>query len=90
MKWELVWDSIYADAGEVQKDVLPTVVSAAGLFKSANVRSVLDLGCGTGRHSIFLAESGFDVTAADISEHAVAITKEKVRGKVTGYRGPLL
>jgi ubiquinone/menaquinone biosynthesis C-methylase UbiE len=81
MEWEQVWDRIYANAGEVQKDVLPTVVSAAELFKSAGVRSVLDLGCGTGRHSIFLAESGFEVTAADISEHGVAITKERAREK---------
>ncbi len=81
MKWEYVWDSIYLKAGEVQKDVLPTVVSAAELFKSANVKNVLDLGCGTGRHSIFLANSGFEVTATDISEHGVNITQERALEK---------
>lgn len=81
MNWEYVWDSIYSSAGEVQKDVLPTVAGAAELFKSAGVKSILDLGCGTGRHSIFLAESGFDVTATDISECAVSITQERAIGK---------
>jgi tellurite methyltransferase len=33
---------------------------------------VLDLGCGEGRHAVFLAERGFDVTAVDISEHGIA------------------
>jgi tellurite methyltransferase len=33
---------------------------------------VLDLGCGDGRNALFLAASGFDVTASDISAVAVA------------------
>lgn len=81
MKWEYVWDSIYSKVGEVQADILPTVVSAAELFRAENVRSVLDLGCGTGRHTIFLASSGFDVTATDISEHGVAATRKKALEK---------
>ncbi len=33
--------------------------------------SVLDLGCGLGRHSIAFAKSGFQVTAVDLSEYGV-------------------
>lgn len=33
---------------------------------------VLDLGCGEGRNAIFLAESGFHITAVDISEAGIA------------------
>ena len=33
--------------------------------------SVLDLGCGEGRNSLFLAQRGFDVTAVDISTHGI-------------------
>ena len=34
--------------------------------------SVLDLGSGEGRHALYLAECGFDVTAVDISEAGIA------------------
>jgi SAM-dependent methyltransferase len=32
---------------------------------------VLDVGCGAGSHSLYLQESGFDVTAIDISPNAI-------------------
>lgn len=34
-------------------------------------KKILDLGAGLGRHSIYFAEQGFDVSAIDISEYAV-------------------
>lgn len=40
-------------------------------WKRQGKRSVLDLGCGLGRHSILFAKNGFKVTSADISEYAV-------------------
>jgi DNA-binding transcriptional MerR regulator/ubiquinone/menaquinone biosynthesis C-methylase UbiE len=76
-EWELVWNEIYHKQGEVQKGILPTVVEAVKNFKDCNVKKVLDLGCGMGRHSIYLKEAGFDVTACDISEKAVETTKKK-------------
>ncbi len=76
-EWELVWNEIYKTQGEVQHDVLTTVLTAAELFKREHVKKVLDLGCGTGRHSVFLAQSGFDVTATDISEEGIEVTKQK-------------
>ncbi|HEX8918113.1 MAG TPA: class I SAM-dependent methyltransferase [Chloroflexota bacterium] len=36
-----------------------------GIFAGRRVRTVLDAGCGTGRHAIPLALAGFEVTAAD-------------------------
>lgn len=42
------------------------VVSDITKYRSSG--SVLDLGAGEGRNSLFLAEQGFDVTAQDISE----------------------
>ena len=38
--------------------------------------SVLDLGCGLGRHAVFFAANGFKVTAADLSEEAIRLTRE--------------
>lgn len=37
---------------------------------------VLDLGCGNGRHVIFFAKQGFDVSGVDISDDALTICKE--------------
>ncbi len=41
------------------------------------VRDVLDLGCGIGRHTLFLAECGFNVTALDSSSEAIGILKQQ-------------
>jgi len=38
---------------------------------------VLDLGCGVGRNSNYLAQKGFDVVGMDISETAIKIAKER-------------
>lgn len=77
IKWEQEWDKIYKDQGEVQFGVLPTVRVAIDLFKRNDCRNVMDLGCGTGRHSIYLAQQGFKVYATDISETGLEITKSK-------------
>ncbi len=38
---------------------------------------VLDIGCGEGRHSLFLQEKGFDVTGVDISPLAVRVCRAR-------------
>ena len=39
--------------------------------------NVLDIGCGAGGNSIFLAEKGFNITAIDNDEEAIKAIKEK-------------
>lgn len=41
------------------------------LFKENSVRKILDLGCGTGRHAIYFARKGYEVSGFDWSENAV-------------------
>ena len=38
---------------------------------------ILDVGCGTGRHSVELAKRGFDITGIDLSESQLRLAKEK-------------
>jgi len=62
------WNQYYEQYGPMtpQED-MPRVV---GLFKERGIRKVLDLGCGSGRHLVYLAGQGFEVFGIDIAEKA--------------------
>ena len=67
---EPFWEEEYLNLdkstfGEPSKEVVDIVPF---LKKDAKV---LDVGCGDGRHSAYLAEMGFNVDAFDISENAI-------------------
>ena len=55
----------------------PRVRSAVGDVRG---QSVLDLGCGTGRHAIWLAAAGAVVTGVDFSEGMLDEARRKARG----------
>jgi tellurite methyltransferase len=68
--WEAVYDSREGSAfGEPSN----LVVSLAETLSAG--ATVLDLGCGDGRHALFFASHGFDVTAVDISESGIRKTR---------------
>jgi cyclopropane fatty-acyl-phospholipid synthase-like methyltransferase len=53
------------------------------LVKSGRIKPCrcIDLGCGAGNYSIYLAKNGFDVTGIDISPSAIGIAKENANVK---------
>jgi SAM-dependent methyltransferase len=55
------WDKAFKKEGKIftkpQED-MPRIVK---LFKKNGVKRVLDLGCGSGRHVVYLAKNGFEV-----------------------------
>lgn len=73
-KWEIVdkndkyWNSPAPEVYFLVKD-----------WKDKNYKSMLDVGCGFGRNSIFFAKNGFDVSGFDLSEHSVNLTLEKAK-----------
>jgi len=71
------WECIYRRKGDLGLRVLPLVRRAARLFREKGYRRVLDLACGTGRHSLYLASQGFDVYATDAAGTGIEITQEK-------------
>lgn len=73
------WEEIYKEKGEVYSEVNPKIKKYAEIFKEKGYKKVLDLCCGTGRHSIFLAKEGFSVYATDISEKGVEILKRNAK-----------
>jgi SAM-dependent methyltransferase len=59
------YDALYADKDYgAECDLLEEIFLGA----DRRVRSVLDLGCGTGRHSVELARRGYQVVGVDLSE----------------------
>jgi SAM-dependent methyltransferase len=57
----------------VPSPAAPQPEEAARLL--AGRRSIVDAGCGTGRHSAFLAERGFDVIGIDASEAMIEVAR---------------
>jgi SAM-dependent methyltransferase len=69
------YDSMYADKDYERE--CDFVEDAFGRFAEGQVRSVLDLGAGTGNHALPLARRGYEVTGVDLSAEMVAIAREK-------------
>lgn len=44
-------------------------------------KTILNLGCGTGNHDIFLAQKGYDITGIDCSESNIKKAKLKIENK---------
>lgn len=69
-----IWDSYWIDDADsswwTRPD--PKVMEFISTQCSIQRPSVLDLGCGRGRHAIAFAQAGFSVSATDISEIAVS------------------
>ncbi len=42
-------------------------------------RSLLDLGCGTGRHDLLLAEHGYSVTGVDLSDEMLEVARQQAQ-----------
>jgi ubiquinone/menaquinone biosynthesis C-methylase UbiE len=51
------------------------------LFNEAGVRTILDAGCGTGRHASQLAQQGFQVTGADLSDGMLEQARKRAEGE---------
>jgi|SRR6267143_2632644 len=74
--WELAWrDQRWAETSPP----LPAVVDFANDLKREGTKRVLDLGCGAGRHSVFLGKEGFQIVALDISETALKILEARLK-----------
>ena len=77
-----MWERYYSTLRRLPRrlrQLAPFVVEALPSFKRCNVKSVLDLGCGAGRHCVYLAKNGFDVVGVDVSESALRMANEWVR-----------
>jgi 2-polyprenyl-3-methyl-5-hydroxy-6-metoxy-1,4-benzoquinol methylase len=69
LDWDVRWQTDEGRADWIRPE--PFVAETVPLLKKRGVRTVLDLGCGVGRHALLLAQEGFTVHAVDASPTAV-------------------
>lgn len=75
--WESRWSQTSAESlKEVLQPYHQGKDEILDILKAHRVRRICDAGCGFGAYSLLLASNGFDVEGFDLSESAVAVTKE--------------
>ncbi len=70
------WEQIFQSAGHVLPEPVPGVIRFSEQLVAGGVRTVLDLGCGTGRHVVHMAQKGLQVTGLDNAPTGLKLTKE--------------
>jgi SAM-dependent methyltransferase len=70
------WDEIFRRDGRVFDSPAPVVHHVAERFHEHGFRRVVDLGCGSGRHAVFLARQGFEVLGIDNSPTALRMSRQ--------------
>jgi SAM-dependent methyltransferase len=72
------WNERYLAGEQLFEPPSPLVESFASNLEP---KSALDLACGPGRNSLYLAERGWNVTAVDGSPAAISVLQERARRK---------
>jgi len=70
------WDKIFNLKGRVLIKPQPDLPKIVKLFKKKGVKKILDLGCGSGRHLVYLSKKRFEVYGIDIAKHGIEIAKK--------------
>ena len=74
------WNQILREEWYSQEEPEEVVVDFVTSLKKKNKKiRVLDIGCGAGRHQVFMAKQGFETHGLDISETGLTLTKERLK-----------
>jgi 2-polyprenyl-3-methyl-5-hydroxy-6-metoxy-1,4-benzoquinol methylase len=73
------WDRVYERIDSSQKPNSTILDRAITFLGDVAAKSVLDLGCGSGSSSMYLASKGANVTAIDTSKNAIELLKTSCR-----------
>ena len=73
------WSDIYDTDENLTRDLDASVTRS--LLGNLRFDSILELGCGTGKNTLFLAQIGTKVHALDFSERMIQKAKEKVKSE---------
>ena len=69
------WNKAFKKHGFIFTEPQENIDEVVILFQEHGVKRVLDLGCGSGRHTVYLAKKGFDIFGIDIAEEGIELTK---------------
>ncbi|MEM5766081.1 MAG: class I SAM-dependent methyltransferase [Candidatus Aenigmatarchaeota archaeon] len=70
------WNKIFKEKGKIFRTPQEDIPKVVNFFKKHKVKRVLDLGCGSGRHLIYLLKNGFEAYGIDIAYYGIKIAKE--------------
>lgn len=79
LEWDRRWKTEEGRSDWLEPE--PEVMAAARLLREAGASRALDLGCGVGRHSIFLSSLGFSVFAFDASHAGIAFARSQAEAE---------
>ena len=77
--WQKLWQDPEIAKRWAERPPIPEVIEMADRLESENRRRVLDVGCGLGRHTVYLAARGFQVTAIDHAPAALSACRENLQ-----------
>lgn len=69
------WEKIFKKHGKYFDEPHVDMPEVVKFFGEHQVKKILDIGCGTGRHLVYLARHGFEVFGLDSSETAIEFSK---------------
>jgi ubiquinone/menaquinone biosynthesis C-methylase UbiE len=76
------WNQILREKGYSREEPDETAVNFISLLKRRNKKlRVLDLGCGAGRHLVYVASQGIEAHGIDFSETGLNLTRERLKGQ---------
>ena len=71
-------NEILRQNGKVLTELHEDMPGIVQLLKDKQAETVLDLGCGSGTHTLYLAQHGFFVYALDDSQEGVELTRQRL------------
>ena len=75
------WESIFRKEGRHFLEPHEDMAELIRLFRRERARRILDIGSGSGRHTVLLAQRGFQVTGMDVSSEGLRLTRHWLREK---------